>query len=145
MPLGQGPGRWRVMQYLGVFPGSTQQPGESQVLLADIWHRRGVCSANSICSTALVQLKICCSTRKVKVLSALLILKDLCWYYRLTDTSSWYGQLETSPAVTLLTALGSYNGVLGHGEAPVGRSGSVRPMTALSPQTAIGCFKFQIT
>lgn len=121
------------MQYLGVFPGNTQQPGESQVLPVDIWHRRGVCSANSVCSTALVQLKVCCSTRKIKMLPALLILKDLCWYCCFSDTSSQDGLwgVETSSAVTLLTALGSYSGVLGHGRAPGERSGSVRPMTAL--------------
>lgn len=50
-------------------------------------------------------------------------------------------ELETSSAVTLLTALGSYSGVLGHGGAPGERTGSVRPTTALRHLLGASNFK----
>lgn len=133
------------MQYLGVFPGSTQQPGESQILLADIWHRRGVCSANSVCSTALLQLKICCSTRKIKVLSASLILKDLCWSCCLTDTSSRDGLWRAGDQPCCDIADGP--GQLQWGPGPWGSPRrEVRvPQTHDCPQTLAGFFKFQVT
>lgn len=145
MPLEQGRGRWRIMQYLGVFPGNTQQPAESLVLPVDIWHRRGVCSANSVCSTALVQLKGCCSTRKIKVLSALLILKDLCWYCCLTDTSSWDGLCGAGDQLCCDTA--DSPGQLQWGPGPWGspRGEDRVCQTHDCTQTLAGCFKFQVT
>lgn len=71
-----------------------------------IWHWREVCVQLMVFVP--VQLKMCCGSRKNKVLSASPVLKDLCQYGCLTDacTRQGCGDLAAGPAVTLLVAPG---------------------------------------
>lgn len=108
-----------------------------------IWHWREACVQLMVFVP--VQLKICCGSRKNKVVSASPVLKDICQYGCLADTSTSQGcgDLRAGPALTLLVARGGAgcSGVLGHEGSPRGDSGSVRPMGALRSQPLDGCLK----
>lgn len=133
-----GGGGWASCNTWGVFSGSTQQSGETQLVLVIIWHRREACVQLTLFVP--VQLDIYCSTwgkkkKKKEVFRRLLLVQLFCCHLRLgRAVGSWRPDL-------LQHRWGAARGSWAVG----GARGSVEPMGALRSQTFTGCFEFQGT